>query len=300
MTSTWTAAQMPRLDGRTIVVTGGTRGIGLATAQAAAAAGAHVVVTGRSADAATAVATRIAADTSGPVAGRELDLTDRDSILRFADTIDDIDVVLHNAGIIPATPEYTADGFESGMATNLLGPFLLTNTLLPRIRDRVVVVTSITHRLGVVDPTDLHYQRRRWSQKRAYADSKLANAQWALELDRRLRATGSPVSAILVHPGVAATEITSLTPLQAVNDGVIWAAGRIANTPERAADCELYAAVMPVPPGSFVGPSRRGIRGAPALVGRSQAASDLRAAGLLWEAAAAQTGSDLPIATEVS
>jgi NAD(P)-dependent dehydrogenase (short-subunit alcohol dehydrogenase family) len=291
MTSTWTAARMPRLDGRTVVVTGGTRGIGLATARAAAAAGAHVVVTGRSASAAAEVAATVATETGGHVDGAPLDLTDRDSILRFADSLADVDVLVHNAGIIPRAQEYTADGFESGMATNLLGPFLLTNTLLPRIGDRVVVVTSLVHRLGVVDPADLHFARRRWSQKRAYADSKLANAQWALELDRRLRAAGSSVSAVLCHPGVAATEITSLTPLQKVNDAVIWGAARIANTPESAADCELYAAVMPVPSGAFVGPAGRGIRGAPALVGRSAAASDLRAAGLLWETAAVQTRS---------
>lgn len=295
MTSTWTAAHMPRLDGRTIVVTGGTRGIGLATARAAAAAGARVVITGRAEQAALDVAADVSADTGAHVVGAALDLADRDSILRFADGLDDVDVLLHNAGIIPAAPEHTADGFESGMATNLLGPFLLTNSVLPRVRDRVVVVTSLVHRLGVVDPSDLHFAKRRWSQKRAYADSKLANAQWALELDRRLREAGSRTAAVLCHPGVAATEITSLTPLQRVNDGVIWAAARIANTPERAADCELYAAVMPVPPGAFVGPRGRGIRGAPALVGRSAAASDLQAAGLLWEAAAAQTRSEFPL-----
>ena len=294
MTSTWTAAHMPRLNGRTIVVTGGTRGIGLATARAAAAAGARVVVTGRAEQAAVDVAARVSADTGAHVVGAALDLTDRDSILRFADGLDDVDVLLHNAGIIPAAPEYTADGFESGMATNLLGPFLLTNSVLPRVRDRVVVVTSIVHRLGVVDPADLHFRKRRWSQKRAYADSKLANALWALELDRRLREAGSRTAAILCHPGVAGTEITGLTPLPAVNDGVAWAASRIANTAERAAACELYAATMPVPPGSFIGPPGRGIRGAPTLVGRSQAASDLRAAGLLWEAAAAQTRSGFP------
>ncbi|GAA2051709.1 SDR family NAD(P)-dependent oxidoreductase [Williamsia deligens] len=287
---------MPRLDGRTLVVTGGTRGIGLATAHAAAAAGARVVMTGRSGDAARSVAATVAAETHGAVSGAALDLADRDSVLRFADSLDDVDVLLHNAGIIPARHEYTADGFESAMATNLLGPFLLTNEVLPRVRDRVVVVTSLVHRLGVVDPDDLHYRSRRWSRKRGYADSKLANALWALELDRRLRAAGSSAAAVLCHPGVAATEITSLTPLQSVNHGVIWAASRIANTPERAADCEIYASVMPVPPGAFVGPGGRGgVRGAPTLVGRSAAAGDLRLAGRLWEAAADATRSDVTL-----
>ncbi len=292
MSSTWTAARLPRLDGTRVVITGATRGIGLATARGAAAAGAEVVVAARSTELAVAVAARIG---RGACAA-PLDLTDRTSILGFVDTVGDVDVLVNNAGILPSRRRVTGDGFEAAMATNMLGPFLLTNLLLPRITRRVVNVESIAHRFGTVDIDDPHYRRRRYSGRSAYAQSKLAGMLWTLELDRRLRAAGSAVGAVAAHPGWAATTLTAITPFPAMNRCVEWLGNTIANTPERGAACTLYAAGMPVASGSYVGPmGALGLRGAPGLAGRSARAGDVVLAGRVWELAEHETGSEFPL-----
>ncbi|KQR97442.1 hypothetical protein ASG12_16065 [Williamsia sp. Leaf354] len=288
---TWTAARLPRLDGVTVVVTGATRGLGVATARGAAAAGATVIVAGRNHDAADAVARSLGGSSSAAT----LDLTDRASIEKFADSIGEIDILVHNAGVLPTSRVETADGFESALATNVLGPFVLTNLLADRIRGRIVAINSTVHQAGRVDFADLHFERRAFSGARAYAQSKLAQALWMLALDRRLRAARSEVTTAMAHPGWAATEMTGVTRVAAVDAVVKWLGNTIANTAVAGAACSLYAAAMPIPSGSFVGPDGfLGMRGAPTLVGRSTQAADPVLAERFWEVAAELTGSELP------
>ncbi|MCP2174499.1 NADP-dependent 3-hydroxy acid dehydrogenase YdfG [Williamsia maris] len=290
MSSPWTAAQMPRLDGTRVVVTGATRGLGEATARGAADAGATVVVAGRGADAAAQVARSIGGGATPAV----LDLTDRDSIHAFAESVGDIDVLIHNAGVLPTRRTVTADGHETTLATNVLGPFLLTNLLAPRIRDRVVAVNSTVHHAGRLDLDDLDFTRRRFTGAAAYSQSKLAQALWMLALDRRLRAARSDLTTALTHPGWAATEITALPGVPALTPFITWLGNTVANSVVEGAACTLYAATMPIPSGSFVGPAGfGGLRGSPTLVGRSATASDTALAERFWDAAAELTGSEL-------
>ena len=119
----------------------------------------------------------------------------------------DLDVLVNNAGIMMVPAGVTIDGFELQFGTNHLGHFALTNLLLPHVTDRVVTLSSGLHRSGVIDLDDLNWQRRPYSATGAYAQSKLANLLFTLELQRRLTAAGSRVRALAAHPGWAATNL---------------------------------------------------------------------------------------------
>src|SRR2546428_4628208 len=185
----WPAVDLPRLDGRTFLVTGANSGIGLAAARELGSAGAHVVLAVRD----IAKGEHAAATIRGEREVRQLDLADLASIRTFAQAWEgDLDVLVNNAGVM-ATPERrTKDGFEMQIGTNHLGHFALTNLLLPRITGRVVTVASSAHRMGKIRLDDLNWEKPgsygRW---RAYGQSKLANLLFNLELQRRLVASDS-------------------------------------------------------------------------------------------------------------
>ncbi|MBW8766378.1 MAG: SDR family NAD(P)-dependent oxidoreductase [Geodermatophilales bacterium] len=297
MTSRWTSADIPRQDGRTVVVTGATSGLGRATAQALATAGASVVLAVRDLDRGRAAA----AGMPGQVDVRPLDLADLASVRAFADAwTGPLHVLVNNAGIMMVPAGRTADGFELQFGTNHLGHFALTNLLLPHVTDRVVTVASGAHRAGVIDLDDLNWQRRRYSPERAYGQSKLANLLFTLELQRRLTEAGSAVRAMAAHPGWAATNLQSHTGNRVKNAAMEVGNRLIAQSAEDGALPTLFAATADLPGGSYAGPS--GLfegRGTPTLVGRSPAASDPDMARRLWTASADLTGVDFPAALPV-
>ena len=182
----WTTADLPTQTGRTVIVTGANSGLGLETSRALAAAGARVIMAVRDLERGR----RAAAEVGDAAEVRQLDLSDLSSVRAFAQSWSDpIDVLINNAGVM-AVPsrELTRDGFELQFGTNHLGPFALTNLLLPQITDRVVTVSSGGHRMGRSISADLNWERRRYSPWPAYGQSKLANLLFTLELQRRLDA----------------------------------------------------------------------------------------------------------------
>lgn len=282
----WTTAQLPDLAGRTAVVTGASAGIGLITARELAGAGARVVLAVRDTGKGAQVARAMAGDTEV----RQLDVSSLDSVRAFADAwTGDLDILVNNAGIMQVPLTYTADGFESQAATNYLGPFALTNLLLPHITGRVVTVSSQLHRRGHVRTDDLNWKTRRYSATGGYCDSKLDVTVFAIELDRRLAASGSRVRSVLAHPGIAATNLTAHV---GGFPGFMNRALRFTiNDAETGALSTLFAAVEDIPGGSYVGPSGvGGIRGLPAVRKPSRAALDPETARALWTATAALTG----------
>ncbi|WP_034086803.1 oxidoreductase [Streptacidiphilus albus] len=282
----WTAAELPDLTGRTAVVTGATGGIGLITARELAGAGARVVLAVRDTGKGAKVARAMAGDTQV----RRLDVSSLDSVRAFAGAwTGDINILVNNAGIMQVPLAYTADGFESQAATNYFGPFALTNLLLPHITDRVVTVSSQLHRRGQVRTDDLNWRARRYSPTTAYCDSKLDVTLFAIELDRRLAASGSRVRSLLAHPGIAATNLTSHV---GGFPGFMSRAMRfMTNDAEIGALSTLFAAVEDLPGGSYVGPSGvGGIKGHPAVGKPSRAALDPDTARALWTATAELTG----------
>lgn len=278
---------MPRQDGRTFVVTGASSGVGLATAKALAVAGARVVVAVRNPDKGRAVLE----GAPGDFVVRRLDVADLASVRAFADETPTLDVLINNAGVMSLPESRTVDGFETQLATNHLGHFALTNLLLPRVGDRVVVIGSAAHRSGILDVEDLFFERRPYRPYAAYAASKLANLSFLGELQRRLTAAGSPVRAVGAHPGYTSTGIQVGTGSAAFNR--LGALGnRLVGMPvERGALPSLFAATMDVPGDTYVGPhGPRELWGSPVPVGRSQMASDPALAALLWAKSESLTG----------
>ena len=230
----------------------------------------------------------------------ELDLADLASVRAFAERIDDdVDVLINNAGALAQHHTDTVDGFETTIGTNLLGPFLLTNLLFGRIRSTIVNVGSDAHRSATLRLDDLHLRNTSWNVMGAYARSKLAVMLWGLELDRRLRAAGSPVVAQLVHPGWVASNLSHVSdkPLMSVlHRGVQAVGGVLANDIDQGAAPTLYCLSEPIPPGSYVGVTGRfGLRGGPVLIGRSAVACDYELAARLVDVAEKETGSTLPV-----
>jgi NAD(P)-dependent dehydrogenase (short-subunit alcohol dehydrogenase family) len=186
------------MDGKVCVVTGGNSGIGKATAVALARLGATTVLVCRDPDRGKAALedVRAAADPGTPPPRLEVaDLSSMAQVRDLAKRLPDVDVLVNNAGLIIGAHRLTDDGFEYTFAVNHLAPFLLTNLLLDRIRDRIVVVTSAMHSRGRIDFDNLHGH----TGIRAYADSKLANILFTYELARRLTGTGVTVNC--THPG---------------------------------------------------------------------------------------------------
>jgi NAD(P)-dependent dehydrogenase (short-subunit alcohol dehydrogenase family) len=284
----WTVADIPDQSGRTVVVTGANSGLGEVTARELAARGAHVVLACRN----TAKGEAAAAKMTGSVEVRSLDLADLASVRAFAAAAPPaIDVLVNNAGVMAVPHARTADGFELQIGTNHLGHFALTGLLLPRLTDRVVTISSPAHRAGRIDLEDLNWERRRYLSWLAYAQSKLANLMFALELQRRLEAAGSPLRSGAAHPGYAATGLQSHT--ESFMDTVMHYANRVfAQSATMGALPSLYAAtVADLPGGSYVGPDWPGeMRGHPRLVGTSRSARDEKVAAALWTLSEDLTG----------
>lgn len=284
--TTFGISDIPSLKGRTVVVTGANSGIGRAAARALAARNARVVLAVRN----PGKGREAAATMTGDVDVRRLDLADLASIRAFAaDLTEPVDVLINNAGVMIPPLSRTADGFELQIGTNHLGHFALTNLLLPRIRGRVVTVSSGAERQGSIDFDDLNWEHKPYRAMAAYAQSKLANMLFTSELQRRLTGAGSPVIATAAHPGLSATNLLR-------SDGrVRQFVGKVARTLAQSDDAgalpTLYAAVVDVPGNSYAGPDGfLGVRGAPKLVSRSAKAQDTEVARRLWDVSEELTG----------
>ncbi|MCV7348765.1 SDR family NAD(P)-dependent oxidoreductase [Mycobacterium parmense] len=296
MTLPWTPDRLGDLTGKRIVVTGATNGVGLGTARALAIAGAHVILAVRN----TELGARRAAEIGGSTSVVRLDLADLSSVRAFPGLIDGhVDILINNAGALTDRRTDTVDGFETTLGTNLLGPFALTNLLLGRVRSQIINVGSDAHRTATLRLDDLHLRRGRWTRLGAYAQSKLAVMLWGLELDRRLRAAGSPVTARLTHPGWVASNLSHLSdsPLMSLAHRTVKSvADRLGNDIDQGAAPTLYCISEPIPPGSYVGVSGRfGLRGGPVLIGRSALACDYDTAARLVAFAENETGTKLEV-----
>jgi NAD(P)-dependent dehydrogenase (short-subunit alcohol dehydrogenase family) len=281
----WTSADLPELSGRTAVVTGASSGLGLETSRALAGAGARVVLAVRDVE----KGELLAGDINGSTEIRALDLADLASIRAFAEGWRrPLDVLINNAGIMAVPEARTVDGFELQIGTNHLGPFLLTNLLLPSITDRVVTVSSQAHYRARLDLDDLNWRSRNYHAMRAYSDSKLANLLFTLELQAQLTEAGSAVRAITAHPGIARTNLAKRAgrPWPALDRYLGW----LYNDAEHGALPIEYAATEDVPGASYVGPNGLGhVRGYPEIHQPAKSARDSETARQLWELSARLT-----------
>ncbi|MDQ2589193.1 SDR family NAD(P)-dependent oxidoreductase [Saccharothrix yanglingensis] len=279
----WTADRLPKMTGSTVVITGGGGGLGLVTAGELAQAGAHVVLAVRD----VGRARQAVAGLRGDFEIRQLDVADLESVRAFAQSYTgDIDVLINNAGVSYTPAARTAQGLELQTATNYFGPFALTNLLLPRITDRVVMVASQLHRNGKLRLDDLDWRTRKYKPMAAYDASKLAVVLFSLELQRRLTAAGSPVRSVVAHPGVVRTGLLANSWVK-----VIYELPVLVQDVAQGALPLLYAATQDVPGNAYVGPDGfLNFTGYPAIGKPSRAARNPQTAAKLWQATAALTG----------
>jgi NAD(P)-dependent dehydrogenase (short-subunit alcohol dehydrogenase family) len=287
--SGWTAADLPSFTGRTVVVTGANSGLGEITARELARVGARVILAVRNTDKGDAAA----ADMTGDVEVRRLDLQDLASVRTFADGVDGVDVLVNNAGIMAVPYATTVDGFESQIGTNHLGHFALTNLLLPKITDRVVTVSSMLHLLGYISLKDLNWKSRPYLAWPAYGQSKLANLLFTSELQRRLTAAGSSLKAHAAHPGYSATNLQGHSG-NAIGERLAKAGNRLATDAAFGARQTLYAVSADLPGDTFVGP-RFAMWGPSGPAMRSPLARDATKAAALWELSEQLTGTEFAL-----
>jgi NAD(P)-dependent dehydrogenase (short-subunit alcohol dehydrogenase family) len=212
----WTAAKIPDQSGAVAVVTGANGGLGLEVARELARKGGHVVMAARDQAKAEAAVASIRDQVPGAsLEVQPLDLASQASVREAAKRIlaghGRIDILVNNAGLMGIPERRTEDGFEMQLAVNHLGHFALTAWLLPALLAsdgaRVVSVTSTGRHAGrPLDPANPHLAGA-YDPWRAYGQSKLANVHFALELDRRFRAAGTPARSIVVHPGFTNTDL---------------------------------------------------------------------------------------------
>ncbi len=286
----WSAADIPDLAGKRAVVTGATSGIGLETAAALAGAGADVVLTGR--DEAKGRAAGDAVRRRHPAARVRFAMADQaslDSLARFAaglvEAAEPLDILVNNAGVMGLPRrQVTANGFERQFGTNHLGHFALTAQLIPLLlrapAPRVVTVASVAHRRGQLRFDDLQGERH-YDPFGAYAQAKLANLVFALELARRCKAAGFRIASIAAHPGFSRTNIFSGSLRGRL---ALLAAPLIGQSAAAGAQPILYAATAPAAAnGGYYGPDRLGeMRGAPAPARIASRARDAATADRLW------------------
>ncbi len=291
MACQWTTSDLPDLSGRTFIITGANAGLGRHTAAALAEVGARVVLACRNLDKGRAAASEM----TGLVEVLSLDLADLASVRRFADEVGDGDVLVNNAGIMAVPFGRTADGFELQFGTNYLGHYALTALLLPRLSERVVIVTSIAARSGKLDFDDLNWRQRRYKRWGAYSASKLADLVFAAELDRRLDKADANLESIAAHPGAASTDLIGKTGT--FQDWLATAARPLYQSPAMGALPILYAAAAPEAQGGKIyGPDGfRQMKGYPTGVRLGPAAQDPDLGRRLVDASERLTGVPLPV-----
>lgn len=301
--SPWNATNIPGQAGRVAVVTGANSGLGRVTATELTRHGAKVVLAVRNTAAGNQAAVEIRKSVPGAeLEVRRLDLASLESIRTFVGKLtadyEAIDLLVNNAGLVVLGPRSTtADGFELHLGTNMLGHFALTGLLLDTleraISPRVVSLSSVVHRTVTFDLDDLMSERD-FDGRTAYRRSKLATTAFGLELDRRLRAAGSPIISVLAHPGVTRTNLTPRAVQHSSFAQRIIARlyALYAQSVEQGALPQLYAATAPdVRGGAFFGPSgRREQRGHVVEVRASAQATDPAFGRALWTAAENLTG----------
>ncbi len=291
----WTTSNIPQRNDGLAVITGSTEGIGFEDALALSSAGWNVVMMGRNAQkGAESIAKIHQINPRAKVSFEKIDLADLSSIKSFAFRMASkgqaIDLLINNAGVMtPPKRLETADGFELQFGTNHIGHFALTAQLLPSLRKspsaRVVTVSSVANREGIIDFDDLQ-SKSSYVPMKAYAQAKLANLMFALELQRQSEKRGWGITSIASHPGVSRTNLL-------ITGAGRWSLPGIARTflpflfqpSSQGALPTLYASTSPEAEGGvYYGPNKMGeTRGFPAIAKIPAQAEDVNASLKLWQ-----------------
>lgn len=281
------------IEGRRVLVTGGSSGIGFETAKALARQGAELIIASRDLARTEAAAARISAETGRKVSALQVDLSSQTAIRAFAQEFtarhSRLDVLVNNAGAIFSPRQTSADGIEMTWALNHLGPFLLTAELLNVLQaapeGRVVTVASAAHMQAKIHFDDPEFKTAAYRSFAVYSQSKLANIMFTFALARRLE--GSHVMANCLHPGVVASGFFRGVP---VVGGLFSVLGRPFLLSEaKGARTSVYVAGS-----ADLSGQSGGYYANSALVQASAASRDVAAQEKLWALSVAQTGADWP------
>lgn len=291
----WDAASIPDLSGKTAIVTGASSGVGAATARLLAANNAEVILAVRDVAKGQKVAESLAwCAGSGSISVELLELGSLASVKAFAERMlasrGRLDLLVNNAGVMAPPYGKTEDGFELQFGINHLGHFALSLRLLALLEAtpgaRLVAISSVAHRNGRLDFSDLHWEKRKYKAFQAYCDSKLANLLFVDVLVRRLNERGNQLCVTAAHPGWTSSDLarhrgifSRIHPL-------------LAQSTEQGALPSLRAACDPAArPGNYFGPGGfREMRGLPVNVKSKAAAKGREVADKLWQASENLTG----------
>jgi len=229
----WTVKDIPRLDNKTIIVTGGNSGLGYEDVKAFASKGAKVIMACRSLERGKEAANRIKEELSQEVDIQvmKLDLASLESIADFCDEFlkenNRLDILMNNAGIMTTPYGLTEDGFEQQFGVNHLGHFALTAQLFDIIKQtkgaRIVNISSNAHKSGVMNFYNLMYKDGYgYSPMRAYAKSKLANLYFTYELQRKINHSIFDIKVLAAHPGISNTSLSRHLEESKLFDKVGW------------------------------------------------------------------------------
>jgi len=300
--SRWKADQIPELSGKVVIVTGANTGIGFQSALELARKGADTILACRNEKKGIQAVRRIkAGNPEARVRFLQLDLGSLKSIHLFAEKIKKeysrLDVLLNNAGIIWYPYRTTKDGFESQMGINHLGHFALTGLLMDLIERtegaRVVLVSSIGHRMGTMDFDNFLYEGGiGYSRTGAYGRSKLANLLYAYELNRRFRKANVHAMAVAAHPGYSYTDFGRRSLFRSLRFIFYPLIILVTQSSSMGALPSLRAAVDPEVKGcDYFGPAGKGERkGYPVKVKSNSASHNEDDARRLWKISEELTG----------
>ena len=305
----WNITNIPSQQGRTVLVTGANSGIGREAAQALAANGAHVIMACRSREKADKAMIHIRKRwPKAELEFLELDLARQQSVHEAARQVRErhgkLDLLINNAGVMWVEKSLTEDGFETQFGTNHLGHFtlaaLLIDTMMNVPGSRVVTVSSLAHRAGRIQFDDPNLARE-YGRHRAYAQSKVANLLFALELQRRLFAADAQTLSVACHPGLSNTNLIGpgLVRQSPLRLGALVRPfmALIAQNARSGALPTLYAATSDaVRPGGYYGPQWLGeFMGPPGPAQVSGYARNEEVAARLWRLSESLTGVNSPL-----
>ena len=302
MKQNWTAEDIPDLSSKTIIVTGANSGIGYQAALEFARKNAVVWLACRNEDKANAALKKIREQVpTAKVKYGHLDLSDLSTIKPFIEMIrkesKQIDVLVNNAGVaLGSGPrKESKDGFELTMSANHFGHFALTAALIPFLKKsnspRVVNVSSSLHKRGTADFDDFD-MKKKYNASKAYANSKLANLQFSLELQKRADDAGWKLTVATAHPGLSMTNMTAIgnrTSWRAwIIDFLAYYVGQ--SDVQGAWPTEFAAVSEDVVPNGYYGPNGWfEIKGNPIPVVPSNASQNEETAKKLWELSESKT-----------
>jgi NAD(P)-dependent dehydrogenase (short-subunit alcohol dehydrogenase family) len=298
----WTKADMPSLEGKIIIVTGGNSGLGYESVKAFAEKGAHVIMTCRNLHKGEQARKHILHHCkNAKIDVMLLNLMSLKSIRDFVNTFktkfNRLDVLLNNAGIMKVPYRETEDGIESQQGTNHFGHFALTGLLLDTLKAtqgaRVVNVSSLAHKFGDMDFENLLYKEGKgYSDMKAYGRSKLENLLFTFELQRFFEQNNYQISALAAHPGVSGTNLFNHIGNKVVLKILRPLFKFFVQSPLMGALPQIRASVdINVKGGEYYGPDgRREMKGHPVKVNASELAQNTEIAAKLWKFSEEITG----------